>query len=331
MAVNRFPSATINELRTLGTPGGRSRRHRIEGPGAQSLLGLLRLAALAALWVAVTLAGEAIAAPSEAPPLMLANVYRGQVVLGDYWISEKLDGVRGYWDGGALLTRGGERIVAPAWFTEGWPQTPLDGELWVGRGQFARTVSIVRQQTPNDADWSAVRFMVFDLPASGAMFTERNAELIRIVQRIGLPWVNAVPQVRVRSRGELSAMLDRVVQGGGEGLMLHRAESYYRPGRSDDLLKFKPYEDADARVVGHIAGRGKFVGRLGALLVEMPDGTRFRLGGGLSDAQRRDPPPIGSWVSYRHAGFHEASGRPRFARFLRPREDLPSLRLAPAQ
>ena len=281
-----------------------------------------------ALWVA-TAAGNAGAGAAEAPPLMLANVYRGQVALDDYWVSEKLDGIRGYWDGRALLTRGGERIAAPAWFTRDWPQTPLDGELWSGRGQFARTVSIVRQQSPDEAQWSLVRFMVFDLPASGATFSERIAELDSVVQRIGKPWVQAVAQTRVRSRGELVSMLDRVVREGGEGLMLHRGASRYRAERSDDLLKLKPFEDAEARVVGHVPGQGKFAGMLGALLVEMPDGKRFRLGSGFSDAQRRDPPPPGSWVSYRHVGFHDGSGLPRFARFLRVREDMPALQPAP--
>lgn len=277
------------------------------------------------------LSGAGTLAAAEPPPLMLANVYRGQVSLEDCWVSEKFDGVRGYWDGKNLTTRGGERIAAPAWFTEGWPDTALDGELWAGRGRFARAVSIVRQQSPVDADWSAIRFMVFDLPASDAAFAERNAALIRVVQRIGKPWVQAVPQTRVRDRGELDAMLARVVREGGEGLMLHRGSSLYRAERNDDLLKLKPFEDAEARVVGHVPGRGKFAGMLGALLVAMPGGTRFRLGGGFSEAQRRDPPPIGSWVSYRHGGFNEGSGRPQFARFLRVREDMPSLRMAPAQ
>lgn len=288
-------------------------------------------AGLLALLVAVAVGGGADDAAAEAPPLMLANVYRGQVALDDYWVSEKLDGVRGYWDGSRLLTRGGERVAAPAWFTAGWPATPLDGELWAGRGQFSRTVSIVRQQSPRDADWSQIRFMVFDLPASGAPFTARHVELLGLVQRIGKHWVQAVPQARVRSRGELTAMLEQVVRGGGEGLMLHRGASLYRAQRNDDLLKLKPFEDAEARVVGHVPGRGKLAGQLGALLVEMPDGTRFRLGGGFSEAQRRDPPPIGSWISYRHGGFNEGSGRPRFARFLRLREDMPSLPPASAR
>ena len=102
---------------------------------------------------ATLLVGVPFAATAAAPSLMLANVYRANIPLADYWVSEKYDGVRGYWDGSQLWTRGGERINAPAWFTAGWPPVPMDGELWAGRGQFSTAVSTVRQQTPVDAAW----------------------------------------------------------------------------------------------------------------------------------------------------------------------------------
>ena len=279
--------------------------------------GLLKL--LAATLFAISAAGIA----GEAPPLMLANVYRGQVDLQDYWVSEKYDGVRGYWDGSRLWTRGGEPVGAPAWFTEGWPATPLDGELWAGRGRFARAVSIVRSQQADDRAWREIRFMVFDLPGSTEPFDRRKDALDALVGSVGKPWVAAVEQRRVRSRAELKAMLDRLVREGGEGLVLHRGGSLYRAERNDDLLKYKPYDDAEARIVAHLPGTGKYAGQLGALLVEAPDGRRFRIGSGLSDTLRRDPPTPGTWITYRYNGLNERSGLPRFARFLRAREDLP--------
>lgn len=104
--------------------------------------------------------------------------------------------------------------------------------------------------------------------------------------------------------------------------MLHRGDAPYAARRSDDLLKLKPYEDAEARVLAHLPGRGKYAGLLGALLVERPDGLQFRLGGGFPDARRRKPPPVGSWVTCRYNGLTE-DGVPRFARFLRVRDELP--------
>lgn len=291
-----------------------------------SLLSLL----LAAVGIASLPPALAQAAPSR-PALMLANVYHPGVVLADYWVSEKYDGVRGFWDGEKLLTRGGERVAAPAWFTAGWPKTPMDGELWAGRGQFSKAVSTVRQQTPGPttgADWRGMRFMVFDLPAQAGPFTERIAPLKQLVASIDQPWVVAVAQYRVTDHAALQAQLKKTVKLGGEGLMLHRGDALYKGLRNDDLLKLKMHEDAEARVIAHVAGKGKYAGQLGALLVEIPaaDGRpalRFKLGTGFSDAQRQNPPAIGSLVTYRFRGLND-SGIPRFASFMRLREDGPN-------
>ena len=284
------------------------------------------LLSMIGLTLAVPLRSVAAASgQAAAPALMLANVYRDGMPLADYWVSEKYDGVRGYWDGQTLWTRGGERVFAPAWFTAGWPKELMDGELWAGHGQFARAVSTVRQQTPNDAAWRTLRFMVFDLPAHGGTFTERIPALHGVVSRIDQPWVQAVAQSKVASQQALRSLLARTVKNGGEGLMLHRGASLYKGLRNDDLLKFKPYEDSEAQVVAHLPGQGKHAGRLGALLVEIPAASgkptqRFKLGTGFSDAQRNNPPAIGTRVTYRFRGLND-SGIPRFASFMRVRED----------
>ena len=259
------------------------------------------------------------------PPLMLANVYHPGVQLADYWVSEKYDGVRGYWDGQKLLTRGGQAINAPAWFTANWPATPMDGELWAGRGQFQKTVSTVRQQTPGDSAWRGIKFMVFDLPAEPGPFTERLSTLNSVVSKLAVPWVQAAPQSKVASHAALQIQLRQITKSGAEGLMLHRGSSLYKGVRNDDLLKVKMHDDAEATVIGHVPGKGKYAGQLGALLVEMPslDGQsakRFKLGTGLSDAQRLNPPAIGKQVTYRFRGL-TGSGIPRFASFMRLRED----------
>ena len=276
-------------------------------------LALLALAALPAL--------PALAA--DAPALLLAQVYRPGLPLQDYWVSEKYDGVRGFWDGRTLRTRGGETVQAPTWFTAGWPEVPMDGELWAGRGRFSHAQSTVRQQKPDDAAWRQMRFMVFDLPGDKGTFDQRLPALNTLVEELGQPWVQAVPQKRVASDAALQALLHRTVRAGGEGLMLHRGASMYRAGRSDDLIKVKTHEDTEARVVAHLPGKGRHAGRMGALLVEMPSGQRFRLGAGFSDADRESPPPVGSWVTYRFRGTHDG-GLPRFASFVRKREDMPA-------
>ncbi len=260
------------------------------------------------------------AADTPPPSLMLAKVYRGDVRLADYWVSEKYDGVRGYWDGQQLLTRGGRAIAVPAWFTAGWPKQPLDGELWAGRGRFDVAQSTVARATPDDAAWRGMRYMVFDLPTHPGRFDERIPALQRLLADLDVAWVQAVAQRKVVDRAELKALLKKTVNGGGEGLVLHRGDSLYRGERSDDLLKLKPYEDAEATVVAHLPGKGKHASALGALLVQTPGGLRFSLGSGFSDAERRDPPPVGSQVTYRYIGLN-ASGVPRFASFLRVRSE----------
>lgn len=259
-------------------------------------------------------------AAAEAPALMLAKVYRRGIDLRDYWVSEKLDGVRGRWDGRQLLTRGGNTIAAPAWFTAGWPAVALDGELWIGRGRFEDTVSTVRQQLPDESAWRRIRFMLFDLPEHPGVFSERLVALQALVNAVNQPWLQTVEQVRGSTHAALMQQLDQVVRAGGEGLMLHRAQALYRAQRSDDLLKVKTHEDAEARVIGHEPGKGRLGGMVGALLVETGDGIRFRLGSGLSDTLRRNPPPVGSWVTYRYRGTHD-SGLPRFATLVRVRSD----------
>lgn len=290
-------------MRTSSQPAGASRA-------------LLLLVVLIGLFIAQPVYSAAL----SPAPVTLANAYHAGITLDDYWVSEKYDGVRGYWDGEKLRARSGAVIDAPAWFTAGWPKTPMDGELWAGRGRFEQASATIRQQPADDEAWRHIRYMVFDLPGHGGTFDQRIPALQKLVTQLAHPWVQAVPQWKAHDQAELKRELDEVTQGGGEGLVLHRGASLYRAGRSDDLLKFKLFDDAEARVVGHLPGKGKYEGMLGSLLMEAPDGTRFRIGTGFTDAQRRDPPPVGSVVTYRYQGV-TSGGKPRFARFMRVRDE----------
>lgn len=173
----------------------------------------------------------------RSPALMLAEVYRPGIDPSAYWLSEKLDGVRAYWKGRELVSRRGNVYRAPAWFTQGFPPAPLDGELWSGRGSFEPLFSTVRKQTPVDAEWRDVRFMVFDLPAAGGTFGQRLAALKKLTAGLNHPYLAPVEQTRIGSHEALMKRLNQVVAAGGEGLMLHRDDAPYRAGRSGDLLK----------------------------------------------------------------------------------------------
>ena len=269
------------------------------------------------------LPGKTSPPTSTTPPaVMLATPYRSGIDLSAYWVSEKLDGVRARWDGQRLQTRSGQPITPPPWFTQGWPRMAMDGELWIGNGRFDEVSGLVRSGKGNDTDWRRVRFMVFDLPTHGGTFDARVGRMRALTRSTKIPWLQPVAQFRVENVVALEARLKQLVTAGGEGLMLHRGTAFYQSGRSDDLLKYKLYEDAEARVVAHAPGKGKYTGMLGALVVRMPDGRQFRLGTGFTDAQRSDPPPVGSLVTYRHNGL-TSKGLPRFARFMRIRHDPP--------
>ena len=171
-----------------------------------------------------------------------------------------------------------------------------------------------------DEEWREVRYMIFELPGAPGSFAERAASIRALVRKAGVPWLREIEQFRVVDRPDLARRLNDVVRAGGEGLMLHLADAPYTTGRSDVLLKVKAWHDAEAVVVAHQPGRGKYAGQLGALRVRSPDGREFELGTGFSDAQRRDPPPVGATVTYRYREL-TASGLPRFASFLRVRID----------
>lgn len=250
-----------------------------------------------------------------------------------WWVSEKLDGVRAVWHGdrGELVSRAGNRFDAPAWFTARLPRdVRLDGELFTARDDFQRCVSIVRSFGQPDRWKFAVSFRIFDVPSMGhAPFEERIAWLERRFARGPgrIRWVEVVPHERCRSRALLLQRLTAVCAGGGEGLMLREPRSRYVEGRSHSLLKVKRFLDADAVVHGHEPGQGRNAGCTGALRVEMLDpasgaatGTAFRLGTGLTDHQRRHPPPVGAIVVYRYQAL-SARGVPRFPTFVGQRAD----------
>lgn len=246
----------------------------------------------------------------RAPGLLLAESWDNAADLTGWWMSEKLDGVRAYWDGRQFLSRQGNRYHAPAWFIEGLPNAPLDGELWIDRKKFQRTVSIVRRQDKNDL-WNEVKFLVFDAPAASGGFEDRLGFLREALAQGAAKFARQHAHERCKNLAALRAELARIESLGGEGLMLRQPNSKYVAGRSSTLLKVKTFHDAEAVVVGHQAGAGRHKGRLGALLVRLPEGTDFAIGTGFSDRERENPPAIGATVTFRYQELSEA-GVPRF-------------------
>lgn len=249
------------------------------------------------------------------PPVLLAESWDNAMDLSGWWMSEKLDGVRAYWDGQQFLSRQGNLYHAPDWFIEGLPSEPLDGELWIARKAFQRTVGVVRRQDKTDL-WKEVKFLVFDAPSLSDPFEERQKYLADRFQTWNLKFAEPLGQTLCRSVDHLREELARIEALGGEGLMLRQPGSKYVAGRSTTLYKVKTFHDAEAVVVGHEPGRGKHEGRLGAVVVKLPSGKQFSVGTGFSDKQRGTPPTIGSTITFRYQELSDA-GIPRFPSFVR--------------
>lgn len=256
----------------------------------------------------------------DGPPMLLAESWDNAQDLAGWWMSEKLDGVRAYWDGRQFVSRQGNLYHAPDWFVEGLPAEPLDGELWIGRKAFQRTVGIVRRQDKTDL-WNEVKYLVFDAPGHGGSFEERMAHLAAEIGKWKSKFTSILDHSVCKGVDHLREELKRVEALGGEGLMLRQPGSKYVAGRSSTLLKVKSFLDAEAVVIGHEPGRGKHTGRLGALVAKLPSGKTFSVGTGFTDKERAAPPAVGSTITFRYQEFSDG-GIPRFPSFVRSRGDV---------
>lgn len=260
----------------------------------------------------------AVANAAEPPKLFLPKVYHQEQPVVGWLMSEKLDGVRAYWNGRSLRTRGGHDIAAPDWFLKGWPPFELDGELWTKRGDFENIVSIVRQQQP-DTRWQQISFQVFEVPNQPGGLLERLAVLKAYLTSHPIKQLQLIEQVPVRSEVHLQTELKTKIDKGAEGLILRAPNRPYETGRTVSALKVKTYLDDECRVVAYTAGKGRLTGKVGALVCEWKS-QKIRLGTGLTDQQRTQPPPLHSWVTFKYYGL-TSTGKPRFPVFLRVRDD----------
>ncbi len=242
---------------------------------------------------------------------LLAHAYdAGKHNIDGWWVSEKLDGVRALFDGEFLFSRTGKQISPPAYWIEEIPSGALlDGELFLDRGKFQETVSIVRS-VKVDKGWDKIKYKVFDTPIPDTPFEER----MEMVDEMCKHGKNLEPVKHWKPSHSIENELDIVLQKGGEGLMLREPQSEYVWKRSKTLLKVKRFFDEEATVMSHIEGKGKHKGRLGAIGVTW-NGKMFKIGTGFNDEQRENPPPIECKVTFK---FQELtnSGIPRFPVFI---------------
>ncbi|WP_319550088.1 DNA ligase [Desulfogranum marinum] len=258
--------------------------------------------------------------PAQAAELMLPQVYSSEIDISGWLMSEKYDGVRGYWDGHQLFSKNGKQFHPPLEFVQDLPPFPIEGELWGGRGTFEQTVSTVNKQYPHPG-WLQLKFAIFDVPHPSHNFLDRIEKARQWFAQHPSGYAFVISQIPITDQVDMERELLRIEQLGGEGLIVRKPDGLYKTGRSTEILKVKNYQDAEATVVAYLPGKGKNEGRLGALLVELDDGTKFRIGSGFSDADRESPPPVGTVITFKFYGRYD-SGIPKFPSYLRIRKDV---------
>ena len=251
--------------------------------------------------------------------IMLAKQYHQGIDVKEYWVSEKLDGIRARWDGHKLISKNGYTFSTPEWFTHRFTNVVMEGELWIARNRYEYASSVTSKAIA-DTGWSDIHLMLFDLPEHHGDFTQRYFEMQKLVKSINSPYLSVIEQFRVSSHIELMRHLQSVVDAGGEGLMLHHQASKYLNGRSENLLKLKLFEDAEAIVIGYKPGKGKFKGLVGSIKVRNTEGKEFNIGSGFNIQQRQNPPVLSSRITYKFYGLTK-NGVPRFPVFLRVRDE----------
>ena len=152
-------------------------------------------------------------------------------------MSEKMDGIRAYWDGGKLLSRYGNELSGPGWFTAGLPITlTLDGELWMGQDtSFENINSILRSKT---GDWSQIQYYVFDLPSSVGPFETRLEEMKRL-KAIFPSHVHIVKHQKCEGISHLMEYLTSILTNRGEGVIVRQPQTHYIKGHTTSILKVK--------------------------------------------------------------------------------------------
>ncbi len=234
-------------------------------------------------------------------------------------MSEKLDGVRAYWDGKQFLSRGYNIYDAPAWFTAGLPPHPLDGELWIGRKKFQAASDIARSQGTPDR-WRELKYLVFDAPDAPGPFEERMTFLSDVVPSWKSPVATLVEHVVCKGNAHLEEELERVLALGGEGLMVRKPGSRYERARSSSILKVKKFLDVEVIVTDYEPGEGRHKGRVGALWVRLSSGVTCKVGTGLKDKDRDNPPAKGSIITVKYQELTD-DGALRFPVYVGPRPD----------
>ncbi len=236
------------------------------------------------------------------PNLFLLKTYDKNLDVIDWVMSEKLDGIRGFWDGKELVSRGGHAFNPPKFWTDGFPNFEIDGELWTKRGDFERISSIVRQKTP-DNRWEVVSFNIFEVPNQKGNLLERLDVLRAYLKQHPSKILKVIKQVPIKSKQQLNHFLEKVLDNKGEGVVVRHPKMPYQTGCLSNALKVKRYRDEECVVIEILSGKGKYKGKMGSVKCKTKKGFIIKIGSGFADVQRENPPIIGSEITFKYYGL----------------------------
>ncbi|EGK8036356.1 DNA ligase [Campylobacter lari] len=268
-----------------------------------------------------------------AKDILLFKVYDEKafkdVDLSHYLMSEKLDGIRGLWNGKSMQTRAGNTIKLPLFFTKNFPKFELDGELWIKRASFEEISSLIRQENPDEKLWQKVSYNVFDVPNACEEFKldpctlEARLEVLKkYLAKNPNDYIKIIPQVSIKDKKHLEQFYQDIILHKGEGVIIRLNNAPYEKKRSNNAFKLKPFDDTECVAKKHFEGKGKFEGKLGSLLCEAvieDKKVSFKIGSGFKESDRLNPPPVGAIITFKYNGLTK-NGKPKFASFLRTRE-----------
>jgi len=257
---------------------------------------------------------------SSQPELLLLKKYDEGMPVKGWVMSEKLDGVRAYWDGGKLLSRSGKEFHPPKWFIKDFPPFAIDGELWSKRKDFENISSITSKKIPHKG-WKNLTYNIFEVPNQQGGLFKRLDVLEKYLLKYPNPYIKIISQIPCKSKSHLQQFYHKILEKGGEGVVLRNPNAAYISKRTKEALKLKPFEDTECEVLGYKKGQGKYSTVTGSLICQLQNGKIIKIGSGLSENQRANPPKIGSIITFKYQGFTK-NGLPRFPVFLRVRKQV---------
>lgn len=212
---------------------------------------------------------------------MLAHLYDPKRVIFPAYIQPKLDGVRAIWKHKEkrFVSRRNKLLVVPQHIISSVSSAPfdLDGELLIKNLPLNKISGTVRLQDIFSERKNDLIYTVFDSFEQTTYDYRYNF--------IALNYKNIIDNYMVYDVSDIEKYHNINLGQGYEGSII-RNNTLYELKRSFNLLKLKPRQRIECKIIGMLEGTGKYEGMLGALIVQTSQGKIFNVGTGFTDEDR---------------------------------------------